>query len=305
MAMDFVGNEKVAEFLLNKASGGLSHAYLFVGPRGVGKRALAELLASEVFGVEPAKLKSHPDFLVLERGNNEKTGKTNRDILVGEMREFISRLALKPVLGHGIIAIVDGAEMLNESSANSFLKTLEEPPVGTTIILIAENEAELPKTIVSRVQLLRFNLVPESVIAGALVSRGVASGKSNEIAKLAHGRPGFAIDYLSERGSLNEWRDGISRLESICGLSFAEKIKKVEDMYGDKSDPVAQREVIRNILTAWIIAWRDALVGAGEWHGISRNDLQKLIDVASRTIADIDGNVHPRLALENLLILIP
>ena len=305
MTMDFVGNEKVADFLLNKASGGLSHAYLFVGPRGLGKRTLAELLAARVFGVEIAKLRSHPDFLVLERGVDEKTGKTNRDIKVGEMREFIERLSLRSVTGRGVIAIVDGAEMLNDSSANSFLKTLEEPPKGTTIILISESETDLPKTIISRAQLFRFNPVVEAKISAALVRRGVSNIKSAEVARLAHGRPGLAFDYISGKGDLVGWEDGIDRLQTITGLSFAEKIKKMEDLYGDKSDPVAQREVIRNILTAWIIAWRDALVDGKDWHGISVGELRKLIDRVRSTISDIEGNVHPRLALENLLILIP
>jgi len=125
------------------ALGCLPHAYLFFGPQGVGKKTLALEFAKSILGTE--NLNNHPDFQILDaRG----------EIIIEAAKEFMSRLSLKPFVGEKKVAVINGAENLNQQSGNALLKTLEEPSPSTIIILIASGK--LLPTIVSRCQALRF-----------------------------------------------------------------------------------------------------------------------------------------------------
>src|SRR5205807_1760656 len=101
---------------------------------------------------------THPDVFYL------RTPEGKHELPVAEMREFCSRMALKPMRGSRKIGMVEDADDFNEESANSFLKTLEEPPPGSLLILLATSvDRQLP-TIQSRCQVVHFN----SLAAGDL-----------------------------------------------------------------------------------------------------------------------------------------
>ena len=121
------------------------HAYLFLGPKAVGKRSTALEFAKKVLGTE--KLEVHPDFLCIEE---------NGEILLEETLNFISKLAFKPFFAKKKVGIIHNAQNLNRQSANALLKTLEEPSESTIIILLSNSKSLLP-TIVSRCQVLNFN----------------------------------------------------------------------------------------------------------------------------------------------------
>jgi DNA polymerase III subunit delta' len=142
------GHETVKKILeLQLQQGRLSHAYLFVGPKGVGKKMLAEEVGQKILVTKI--LTSHPDYLSFDVG---------ADTGLEDLRQFMSRLSTKPFVAQYKLALINNFEQASTQMQNALLKTLEEPSPSTVIILIAAQRNALP-TIVSRCQVLSFNPV--------------------------------------------------------------------------------------------------------------------------------------------------
>src|SRR6516225_5586521 len=184
--------------------GRLAHAYLFTGPEGVGKRLFAGELAKALLcegtkepGLEacdrcPACLlveaDTHPDLQTAGRPEDKS------EVPIVMMRELARSLDLKPARGRGKIVILDDADDLNEESANCFLKTLEEPPLGALLILIGTSADRQLATIVSRCQVVHFQPLSEPMIAELLTSHGIKDSVFVlRVARLSGGSPGQAL----------------------------------------------------------------------------------------------------------------
>jgi DNA polymerase-3 subunit delta' len=183
-------------------NGRLAHAYLFVGPPGVGKRLFACELAKtllcegrgttfEACGVcQSCTLVdggAHPDFFSVGRPEDAL------EVPIEMVRELCRNLSLKPARGRYKIAILDDADDLSDAAANCFLKTLEEPPPGSVLILIGTSaERQLP-TIASRCQLVRFAPLPETLVSDLLREQGMEDEASvKRLARMSGGSLGQA-----------------------------------------------------------------------------------------------------------------
>ncbi len=190
----------VAKFRRALSRNRLASTFLFVGPAGIGKRAFAEKLAQTLLCSEsPAAEMSpcgsctscrqvlahtHPDLILIEKPADKSTiplaaflGDDSR-----RMREGLCHdIALKPFMGGRKVAIIDDADYLNEESANCLLKTLEEPPPNSLLILIGTSADKQLPTIRSRAQTIRFQPLDHSMVAGLLESQGLVADRAQAL----------------------------------------------------------------------------------------------------------------------------
>ena len=178
-----VGQEHVKSVLVAALSKGrIGHAYLFSGPRGVGKTTMARLLAMAV-NCERPDPKERPcgeceSCLLVRRGNHpdvtELDAASNNS--VEDIRDLREKVRLASIRGGRRVWVLDEAHMLSKSASNALLKTLEEPPPGLVFILATTEPEKLPPTILSRCQHFRFRRLSEDEIAGKVARLCEAAG---------------------------------------------------------------------------------------------------------------------------------
>lgn len=185
---DIVGQPKALAFLRGTVvSQRVSHAYLFVGPPGAGKKTAARAFACALFcedggcGACPActrvKRGVHPDVRVL-------VPEGSAGYLSEQVHDLIRDVSMSPIEGPRKVYIIESADRFNETSANALLKTLEEPPDDVVIILLCHTlEAVLP-TIKSRCQIVRLRRMPPSE-AVAVLQRETGAGEDEAAFALA------------------------------------------------------------------------------------------------------------------------
>lgn len=198
-----------ASFLSAYRSGRLHHAWLIEGPSGIGKARLAERIAAYLLGARgPAASPfdapaddpvmrailagNHPDMSVQRRQLNDK-GKLTQDITVEQIRQMTQFFSMKPAMGGWRIGIVDAIDEANRNSANALLKTLEEPPAQSILLLVNHRSKPILPTIRSRCRVLQLSVLTGQDCARALA----AAGASDDAAKLARGRPGLGLRLAS------------------------------------------------------------------------------------------------------------
>ena len=160
-----------------------AHAYLFHGPPGVGKRALARAFAAELLG-DAARVErgSHPDLYVLEPLGDQ--------IRVDAIRALRHDLHMRPFEAERRVYLIFGANQLNDEAADALLKDLEEPPSYAVIVLVADELGPLPETIRSRCQLVPFRRLSEKTVRELIAARApsLAEDEATAIARVAAGR---------------------------------------------------------------------------------------------------------------------
>ena len=134
----------------------LPHALLFSGPSGIGKRVVAEIMAAQLLGIEPALLPEHPDYCLLSPEGAQ--------IRIGQVREIQRIAGMAPSRGAFRICIVEPADSMDPPAANCLLKILEEPPPGMIFVLITAFPHALLSTIRSRAANIRFYPAPDFVL---------------------------------------------------------------------------------------------------------------------------------------------
>lgn len=213
-----VGHEFPRQVLSRQlARASTAHAYVFFGPEGVGKRTLALELALKL-GAEKQDILEF-DF---NSANTE------------ELRGFLSKLSLRPSRGAHQVAILDSVELMHAASSNTLLKTLEEPTLATTIILIS-TKRNLPATILSRAQVLGFGSLSLSELE--LIAGRLGLDCTGDMAHLANGRAGELVTLARDAHKLEDrmqwqkdWRDFAAgnlsaRLAAVQKLAALEAIE--------------------------------------------------------------------------------
>ncbi len=296
-----IGHKEILAFFDKILQNGrLSHAYCFAGSESVGKRAVAEAISAKLLGVTREKLTTQPDYLIVEQVFDEKKEKTKKDISVEQIRDLREYLSRRAYLSGYKIAMIDGAEKMSLEAANALLKTLEEPKEKTILFLLTEDEVGLPATILSRCQLIYFKPVATVDLTNYLSEQNVAPDRADEMVNLANGLPGKIVGWLADSEKYNWYLSELNRFKSLEKKSFFEKIKIVEDLFGDKTDHIAARENLQEILNIWLTSVRESLKSKN-WHQDKVLSVEKSIQQAKTML---DQNIHPRLLIENILLAI-
>jgi len=155
VALERILDQPRAVDLLRRAlaSDRVAHAYAFVGPAGAGRMSTALAFAAELLG---SLSRQHPDLHVIVPTPPETNSRGARAIRIGAIRELERQASLRPVMARRKVFVLDEAERMTGEAPQAFLKTLEEPPAATVIILILPRARAVPATVLSRCQIVRF-----------------------------------------------------------------------------------------------------------------------------------------------------
>lgn len=236
-----------AAFLSALDRGRLHHAWLLVGPEGVGKatfayraaRRLLGAVAAPAFGLlgadpeDPVSrqvaARSHPDLLVLERETPD--GKPRRVIPVDEARLLAEFFAKSPAVARHRVAIIDAADDLNVNAANAVLKTLEEPPPRGVVFMVSHAPGGLLPTIRSRCRRLAFGPLSDEAVLG-FVERETDVDRETalRLADLAQGAPGRALSLASAQAvALDDAAKailaGLPALDEAAALALSDRFR--------------------------------------------------------------------------------
>ncbi len=327
MAWTLIGHEWAVALLQHDlARDRLRHAYLFVGPEGVGKRTLAAELARALLcgGAEPpcdqcrhcllAAKAAHPDLLTITPVISGKRVRAEK-IRIEPVRQLIYDLSLKPVEAKRRVAHLLDFDAANAEAMNALLKTLEEPPGGVTVLLTAESTDALLPTIVSRCEVIALRPLPLAVVREALITRWlIPREQADLLAHLSGGRLGWAVRLAQDAEALAERRQKLDEVQQLLGAP-----RLVRFQYVEKLTRGASLDRLQATLELWQSFWRDVLLaGAQAAAPLTNLDRQAAIrqlagrlppDAARRALHAIRRtrdllarNVNARLALENLLL---
>jgi DNA polymerase-3 subunit delta' len=155
VALERILDQPRAVDLLRRAlaSDRVAHAYAFVGPSGAGRMTTALAFAEELLG---SASRQHPDLHVIVPTPPETNARGARAIRIGAIRELERQASLRPAMARRKVFVLDEAERMTGEAPQAFLKTLEEPPAATVIILILPRARAVPATVLSRCQVVRF-----------------------------------------------------------------------------------------------------------------------------------------------------
>ena len=205
---EVVGQSQVTDILSNSLKQGkVSHAYLFVGPRGTGKTSVARIFAHEVNGFKYELEDDYVDIVEID-------GASNRGI--DNIRELREKAMIAPTSGKYKIYIIDEVHMLTKEAFNALLKTLEEPPRHVIFIMATTDAYKVPITITSRAQCYTFKLADHDTMFKHL--RKISDQEKIKI-------DDAALDIIVKRGG-GSFRDSLSLLDQISTLSNDEITKE-------------------------------------------------------------------------------
>jgi DNA polymerase-3 subunit delta' len=331
------GHDDVVEQFRNTLRRGrLASTFLFVGPAGIGKRAFAEKLAQALLcQAVPAEhlapcgrctsclqvtARTHPDLAIIEKPADKSFIPLAK--FVGEdahrMREGLCHdIALKPFMGGRKVAIIDDADYLNEESANCLLKTLEEPPPQSVLILIGTSADKQLPTIRSRCQTVRFRGLSRALVAEILQSRGLIAEEpqARRLAEFADGSLQRALDLADEelwafRGQLLE---ALAR-PRLDGVALARQVVAFVEAAGKEAP--ARRARARQVVGFAIDFYRQLLrascgasvegdaslaaaVDSARSHGsLDAETAAACVDRSLEALAHIDRNAHQTTLVE-------
>lgn len=293
------GQETAIAFLKKVIGiGKIPHAFLFTGIEGVGKTTTALAFCQAINCLEPVNGEgcgrcrncrqlvsgNFPDLKIIEPDGQY--------LKIEQIRELNRDICFRPVEGSYRVVVISRAEAMNQESANSFLKTLEEPPPGNVIILKVKEPRDLLPTIVSRCQKVPFRPLPRSAVRQYLIEEmGIDRENASLIAGISDGSLGKAIrissgDYLEER------QKSIANIVHLPGMPKTQAIglamEYAQDMKKRDNDPAGSMDLFE-LIGIWKTWYRDMIIIKAGGHPdmlINADFSRKLKSISGHTTMD-------------------
>lgn len=314
---EIVGHSRPLSILRRALSAGrVAHAYLFVGPEGVGKATVAWSFAKALQcprqegdacetcdSCVKVSHGNHPDVIGVEP--------TGSQIRIDQIRDLQRQMIHRPLEGRWRTIVMDRAQDMTPHAANALLKILEEPPEGNVMILIALSTSSLLPTVVSRCQALHFPPLSPSEISRFLQEReGWSEADARKVAIQARGSVQRALA-LKENRFLEQGNRLIELLEDLPALSGAQILQRAHSWAGNRQEALMGLELVQSLLRDLVLlqlgrrsldhedseeqlsslasSWRiDELLVSWEW--------------VVEAIQGIERNWNPLLVMEQLFL---
>ena len=289
----------------------LGHALLLSGLRGTGKRVFARVLAAALWCKTPLAERlpcgrcddcrqvlseAHPGYTAL------RVEEDKRDISIEAVRILCERMGMTSHDGRSKVAIVDPADSLNRNGVNALLKTIEEPPPRSHLLLISERPLALPATLRSRCQQMRFAIPPRAEALAWLAQSGAAAAAEAAAAlDAAHGAPVLALQLLQDKNLelQQSWRAALL------------------DLAAGRTDPLKAATTVgeaqASAFLRWLYGWLLDLLRAGLVPGsaaeiealartLPRHALDRYVSEVQENLRRLEFNAKAQLVLEAVLI---
>ena len=318
---DVIGQERVVGGLSRAVKAGhVPHAYLFEGPPGVGKRSTALGLALALNcprapgrgcgGCETCRRIEaglHPDVPTFAPDGAQ--------LVIDQAKAIVALAQSRPHEAEARVIIIDDADTLNASAANSLLKTLEEPAPRNHLVLCTSAPDRLLPTIRSRAQRLRFRALPEEALLGIAAAHGIEPGRARVAVALADGSAARMLEAAraegEEIGAASKW-DAIALLRAaVTAPDMTPALDAASALGSDKENKGALPPLVALLARLY----RDALVTAAgapelalfadrarELAALAPSRLLRALGAIVETDTALLSNVNPTLAIERLLV---
>ncbi|OIP55794.1 hypothetical protein CO134_02885 [Candidatus Kuenenbacteria bacterium CG_4_9_14_3_um_filter_39_14] len=302
----------------------LGHAYLFYGPNGLGKNTLAQYFIKSIYcrsdnspcdhcaHCRQISKQIHPDIIYLDC----QPGKKN--VTIEQVREARAKIYRGTFLNSHKIIFIRDAQTLSLAAANGLLKILEEPTAKTIFIFLTPTLKSIPKTILSRVQVIKFLPVAVKKFESYLIKKGLDKNQAYELAHLSQGYPGRVLPFLGHSKLLTEYKYSQQNLLSQMSADLNSRFALVEKLAGQVKSEQSQQNAYQFLAQISSLV-RDGLLIknfcfdkvthvnlkselANFSSRYSSSHLAQLLNKIKITGRYLEQNVNLRLALENLVL---
>ena len=246
-----IGNQNIQNKLINSVKENkVSHSYMFVGIDGIGKKIIAKQFAKKILCTNNTQEKcdecksciefdsdNHPDFLYIEPDGNS--------IKIEQIRYLQNKIQEKPIISNKKVYIINDANKMTIEAQNCLLKTLEEPPEYSTIILIGNNESAFLNTIKSRCMIITFRPIEDQLVKEYLEKNYQMMNITSNMLEAFQGSIGKAI-ILKDK--IDEYQQIEKIIEELDKKNIIDIISESELIYKDKDEIMDILEYINIVL---------------------------------------------------------
>lgn len=249
------------------------HAYLFIGPAGIGKKLVAQEMAGQILGV--TRLDNHPDYIYYDASEAGMDG----------LRQLLQQLANKPFMGQYKAVVLDNMDQANVQMSNALLKTLEEPSPSTILFVIASQNNLLP-TIVSRCQMLTFNMLTPKELSDYAAAQNLTV--TDDLLLASFGSPARLQASINDVEAVEQISSAINQLEQARTGGIAEKLLVVTTLAEYETDQ------LKDILLTWLYRLRQ---------GLAQDPAKApLMSQICEALPHLNGSFNKKMVLQRLLL---